>query len=269
MPSTLDKRDERGFFVLMKGESGAGKSTAALSFPSPFVMDFDVKMPNIALKHFPGKEIHWETYEDIFQVQTKLDMLWADCPYETLICDSLTSLIITVLNSIGDIKNEKPMTLLRRLQATSGGKQQLELMGIDYYNGETNFIERYFINMLKALWAKPGNPKHVILTAHVITTDSAPDLKTKIVTTTRQIVTAGRKVASYVPSQYDDMWHFGYEIDVQTGNKKRVVMTDVCGTDASKIDSAKCAHKFPATIVLNDKSFYETIMKIKNNDMRV
>lgn len=267
MSSTLDKQNERGFFALLKGDSGAGKSTGALSFPTPYVFDFDDKMPAIALKHFPGKEVHYDTFSDIFKVSEKIDELSNFCPYETIINDSITSLVVKILNSIGDIKGEKAIDLLKRLRRTRTGNEQLELMGYDYYNGETNFIQRYWIDAMKSLWARPGNPKHILFIAHVMTNESAPDIKTKVITTTRRLVTAGRAVAAYIPAQFDDMWHFGYEIDFSTGTNKRLMMTDVCGVEATKIDSAKTAYKLPSKIDFTNKNLYEILMKHINGDI--
>jgi hypothetical protein len=126
------------------------------------------------------------------------------------------------------------MDTLKRVQGTSAGNKQLELMGYDYYNGETRFIEQYFMPSLKSLWVRDGNPKNIILIAHVMTKESAPDIKTKIVTITRQIVTAGRAVAAYIPTQFDDVWHFAYENDFETGTRKRVILTDGIGDDYAK-----------------------------------
>jgi predicted kinase len=72
MTSTLEPQSQRGLFALLKGASGSGKSTAALSFPKVCVLDFDRKMPGIAMKHFPGKEIHWETFNTIYEVDNLL-----------------------------------------------------------------------------------------------------------------------------------------------------------------------------------------------------
>lgn len=253
--STLDETEQRGIFGLFKGESGEGKTVGALSFPTPYIMDFDKKMPAIGKKHFPGKDIKYDTPKTIFEASDILESLIDNCPYETVINDSITSLVVMTLNAIGDTKGEKVIEMLKK--TSKGGN--IELMGIDYYNGETNFIQRYWIERLKALWARPGNPKHVITIAHVLTVESAPDLKTKVITTTRSIVTAGRKVAAYIPTQFDEAYHFCHKQgDAFNANSRitRIVLTENDGTDY-----AKTAYRLPKEIDFTDKSLYDEMKK--------
>jgi len=271
MPSTKDiQPNDRGIFALFKGDSGSGKSVGALSFPGPiFVFDNDKKMPNIAIKHFPDKQIDYETYPDIFTHSDKVnEFLNVGCPYETIIEDSMTNLSITCMNSIGELKGERAIEMLRRLKATSGGGKMIELMSIDYYNGQVNFFERYWFDALKALWVRPGNPKNVIIIAHVMTTESSPDLRTKVVTRTRSIVTAGRAISAFVPTVFDDMWHFGYEREMD-GRLRHVVYTQ--GFDE---DSAKTSFRLPYKIdftgeppLYEDGNLYNKFSKILRGDI--
>ena len=106
MPSTLDETNNRGVFALFKGESGSGKSTAALSFPGVYVLDFDKKMPTIAQKHFKGKDIHYDTFTEINPMIRKLESFKDECPYETIVADSLTSLCDLSIRTIGKLKGE-------------------------------------------------------------------------------------------------------------------------------------------------------------------
>ena len=278
MPSTKDtQQEDRGIFALFKGDSGSGKSVGALSFCDPnndgsapgFVFDNDKKMPGVAQKHFPDKEIHYETYPDIFTHAEKLNEFSIHCPYETIIEDSMTSLSINCLNSVGDLKGEKAIDMLKNLKRTASGGKMVELMTIDYYNAQVNFFERYWFDALKALWARPGNPKNVIIIAHVMTTESAPDLHTKIVTRTRSIVTAGRAISAFVPTVFDDMWHFCYEIDQVTGRNRHIVLTEGLGED-----SAKTSFMLPYKIdfsgeapLYSDGNLYKKVQKIIKGDM--
>lgn len=263
MPSTDDPQYQTdeipGMFQLFIGESGTGKSTAALSYPGVDVLDFDEKMPTIALKHFPGKKIHWQNFQDIFEVSDYL-MPWLsgeECPYETIVADSVTSLSTLTLNSVGKTKGEDIIKQLKTRVKTKSGDMGIEVMGYDYYNGEANFFERYFINSLRSLWARPGNPKNVILLAHVVTVESAPDMRTKAVTRTRQIVTAGRKVAAFIPTRFDEMYRFGWEMP-ELGDDlslpKNIVITYQLGEE-----NAKTAFNLPTKIDFTGKNFYDLI----------
>jgi hypothetical protein len=257
--STLTNRTNDGLLALFKGDSGTGKSVAALSYPKPYVFDFDRKMPGIARKHFPHKEIHYDTFEDIFEVSDKLVDLMRDCPYETLITDSFTALTNLTIESVGKVKGESVPEMLQRVQDTKNKNRQLEMMPIDYYGGEDRFCN-FFISQLKRLQARAGNPKYVIVIAHVLTVDSAPDLKTKIVTRTRSIVSKGRKVAAWLPTEFDDMYIFGYEQGnafAERGSAdskpKRVCITESYGEDA-----AKCSIRgLPSTLDFTDGSLYD------------
>lgn len=254
MPSTLEPTDHHGLFAIFKGESGAGKSVAALSFPKPYVMDFDVKMPSIALKHFPGKEIIWDTFPDIFVLTDKLNDLMLDCPYETIIADSFTGLASVVIASVAKTKNEPVPELLKRVKSGS-----IEMMGIDYYNAEDRYCN-FFIEQLKRLYLKSGNPKHIIVTAHVVTVESSPDLKTKVVTRTRSIVSKGRKVGAWLPTGFDDMYIFYHEppdLGEIDQTPRRIMITEAFGED-----SAKCSFPFPRRIDFTNGNLFD---KIKEN----
>lgn len=270
MPSTKDAViEDRGLFGLFKGDSGSGKSVGALSFPDPYVFDFDMKMPNIALKHFPGKEINYDVFEDVFQVQAKMDeFLTCGCPYETIIFDSLTALGILVFNTAGKMRNESAVQFMRNMQPPSVKNQDPNKMSIDYYNAQVNFIERYWIDTAKQLWARPGNPKNVIVIAHVMTVESSPDLKTRVVTRTRSVVTAGKAISAYIPTVFDDSWHFSYEMDM-SGRNRRVAITDGIGED-----SAKTSFPLPFKIdftgeppLYEDGNLYNKFKKIINKDI--
>lgn len=254
MPSTTDDNQDRGIFGLFKGDSGSGKSVAALSFPEPYVFDHDRKMPAISQKHFPGKKVDYDNFTDIFQISEKLESLFTYCPYETLIGDSVTSLSYTALKSIDDVKSVNVLSMLKNVRATRGGTQQIELRGYDYYNGEDSFL-KYYLDNMKALWARPGNPKHVILIAHVLTAETT-DIKTKVMTRTRRIVTAGKNIAAYIPAQFDEVYHFGH-VAGSLGSDEGI--RHVCSTEAIGEDNAKTAYKIPRLIDFTNGSLYDIL----------
>jgi hypothetical protein len=251
--STNDKQSERGLLAIFKGDSGTGKSVAALSFPNAYVFDFDRKMPDIANKHFRGKEVFYDTFEDIFKIDEQVVTLVNYCPYETIIIDSITGLVNICVDSVGEVKGESVPDILKR----TSKKGTIEMMGIDYYSAEDRFCT-YFIDKMKTLWARPGNPRHVIVIAHVVTVESAPDLKTKVVTKTRSIVSKGRKFAAWLPTGFDNAYIFGQqlpdlgEIDQSV---KRIIKTEAYGED-----SAKCSFNFPGTIDFTNGNLYEILV---------
>lgn len=251
--STKNLQTEKGLLAIFKGDSGTGKSVAALSFPNSYTFDFDRKMPSIAQKHFPDKECHWDTFEDIFQIDEQLKEFNNHCPYETLIVDSITGLVNICVDSVGQVKGESVTEILSR----TSKKGTIEMMGIDYYSAEDRFCT-YFIDRLKTLWARDGNPRHVIIVAHVVTVESSPDLKTKLVTRTRSIVSKGKKFAAWLPTGFDNVYIFGQELpDVGEIDQsvRRIVLTEAFGED-----SAKCSYNFPAAINFTNRSFYDRLV---------
>lgn len=257
MPQSTENRqqDEKGLLAIFKGESGEGKSVAALSFPNSYTFDFDRKMPSIALKHFHDKVFHWDTFEDIFEIDKKVQEFTENCPYETLIIDSVTGLVNIVMDSVGQVKKESVPDILARVSAKSN---TIEMMGIDYYSAEDRFCT-YFIDKMKLLWTRAGNPRHVIVIAHVVTVESSPDLKTKTVTRTRSIVSKGKKFAAWLPTGFDNVYIFGRQLpdlgDIDQ-SVKRVVLTSAFGED-----SAKCSYNFPEAIDFTNGSLYEKLKK--------
>jgi AAA domain-containing protein len=251
--STQDKQIEKGLLAIFKGDSGEGKSVAGLSFPNTYVFDFDQKMPSIAQKHFPDKIIRWDTFEDIFEIDKMVQEFSAQCPYETLLIDSITGLVNIVMNSVGQVKQESVPDILKRTSKSGS----IEMMGIDYYSAEDRFCT-YFVDKMKLLWARPGNPKHVIFTAHVVTVESSPDLKTKLVTRTRSIVSKGKKFAAWMPTGFDNVYIFGRQLpDMGDINQtvKRIVKTESFGED-----SGKCSFNFPETIEFTNSSLYDKLV---------
>lgn len=257
MPRSTKDLDsyEYGLLSIFKGDSGVGKSVAAYSFPTPYVFDFDKKMPSIAIKHYPDKDIYFDQFNNIFEIQDQVDSFINDCPYETLIADSITGLVNICVDSVGDIKGETVPDILKR-KSKSG---TIEMMGIDYYSAEDRFCT-WFVDKLKTLWARDGNPKHVIIIAHVVQVESSPDLKTKIVTRTRSIVSKGKKFAAWLPTGFDNVYIFGQQ-PPEPGEIVDNTVIRVCLTSAYGEDSAKCSFNFPQALDITNETLYDKLVK--------
>ena len=250
-----------GLFALFKGDSGSGKTVAALSFPNPVVLDHDRKMPSIANKHFPGKDVPYKQYENVLEAGETIEQwLSGGCPFDTIIADSVTSLSYTCLKTMDDFKGSNIMTKFREMRdnpkKSKGGDKMVELRGYDYYNAEDNFL-KFYLDGLKMLWARPGRPHHVIVIAHVLTSESQ-DIKTKEITRMRRIVTAGKSIAAYIPAQFDETYHFAVSHgDILASDGDRV--RHFCLTEAIGEDYAKTAYKIPYKIDFTNGSLYEKL----------
>ena len=73
--------------VLIYGKSGVGKTMFAGTFPNPYFFDFDNGM--LSLK---GKNIDYDTYDDIQKFEQKLKEFGMKCDYQTLVIDSVTTM---------------------------------------------------------------------------------------------------------------------------------------------------------------------------------
>lgn len=264
MPSTKDIVSPKGLFALFKGAPNTGKSVAADSFPDVFKFDFDRKMPTVSQKHYPGKEFHWECFDDIFALSDWLKPYMLTpvlggkpFPHETIVVDTVSSLSTITLRSVDKTKGTDVPTMMKTLTKK---ENSVEVMGIDYYNAEFNFFERYFMDNLKILWAREGNPKHVIVIAHETTVESAPDLRTGAVKRTSSILTAGRKAATYIPKCFDEEYVFVKDRPSlgDTLNKTKWL----CHTKSDTNEDARTCYGFPSIIDLSSEDLYTQLNKV-------
>ena len=251
--STLDNEGPDGSFTVLKGESGVGKSVAALSFPGIYVFDFDRKMPSIAKKHYPKKDIAYDTFNTVFDVYKVLEQFKRDCPYETLLADSYTGLGSLSFATTAFVKGERIQDMQGKIKRGGG-------LGFDYYTNEMADLENV-TNELKTLFLQQGNPKHIIITAHIIMFDSAPDIKTKDVTKFREILARGRKAGAILPTEVDDVYLFGFEKSNDVFSSDGAEARRFCLTNGMVGDDlAKCSWPFPKRIYLDGKkSFYSQL----------
>lgn len=246
-------------FALFKGDSKSGKTVAAVSFPDPvIVLDFDKKGPAITRKHFPHKEVTHRFFKDAIDT---LDLIkrWKteSCAFNTIVVDTITSLSAQILWTIDDNSGQNILKYLQDFKANE--KKAGEFRSFNHYKVEDAFLKE-FIDDLKTIWLRPGFPNYVLVNAHVLTSEES-DIKTKKVTRTRRIVTAGRAIAAYIPAQFDEAWHFGVAhgdlLAGQDSNKPRV--EHFCTTEAVGDDYASTAYNLPYEIDFTNSSLYDKI----------
>jgi hypothetical protein len=250
MPSTLEEDEQNGLLALFKGEAGTGKTVAALSFPNIYVFDFDRKMPSIAKKHYPGKDIHYDRFETTLEVDLKLSHLKNECPYETIIIDSYTGLGKLVQMQTAWQKGEIGSAIFNLKR----GKKRDTW---DYYTNTVQYIG-HFIDQIKLLHMRHGLPRHVLITAHVIRYEGAPDLihedKEEKVTEFRSILCQGRKSAAILPTEVDNMFIFGLKKNADPFADQKYGY--FCTTVSFGEDAAKCSWDFPEVIDITNEPLY-------------
>jgi len=245
MTSDEIKLDDR-IFALFKGDPGCGKSIAAASFPEPYFFDLDGRMKSVANFWRPrGKKFTFDHYTSFDPLFDKLEQFSEYCPFGTLIYDGLTSGGDQILNDMLRFRGRSSKKIMRGAR--------IEQYQIEDYGGEGRGLQM-IVDKLKDISFRKG--VHVIVTAHVLTTEST-DLKTKQTITSRTLLTAGKKVAAKLPKDFDEAYHF----DIQPGfgpddPPKYTIVTKNTGWDW-----AKTALPLPLRIDFTDASLYVIIMK--------
>ncbi len=275
--NTQDAEVNPNIFALFKGPSSAGKSVAALSFPNPAVLDFDAKMPAIALKHFPNKSIEYYQFENTNSLFNLINS-WLECPicgmsktcikcstrcpHETLIYDSLTNVVNLSDNTLANIKGDDIVKLTQRLMKTKSGSSKIDLTDWDYYKVGFRCFD-YLIDTAKILFKRDGNPKHIIFTAHVVDIDE-PNLDGGGSRRVRRIVSHGKSIGAWVPTKFDESYMFSCETAV--GSNNSLYTRHICNTQTIGQDDAKTAFLLPREIDFTDRnldgsiSFFDLLM---------
>lgn len=245
-------------FALFKGEPGTGKSIAAHSFPQPsYTFDLDRKMSSVK-SFYPDIDFEFDQFDDLIQLNRKLEEFRIRCPYRTIVFDSVTSLSQLAMRCM--IKYRAPSPSSKTVRAGVPGSE------IEDYGGETNEIN-LVLDHLKAI--NISLRVNIVVTAHVIVVEHQ-SVGGKITNTSRSLVTAGRKIAAVIPTQFDEAYHF--DVAVQGGSMS---MSDSSGDKPDYIvytrhvgdDWARTALKIPTSFSWTDRNFYEILRKRIDGDI--
>ena len=242
-------------YCMFKGEPGTRKSTQALSFPGPqYWFSWDRKMNGIFLPMrkwgIDPKSITFDDYDDWAKPKKKLEQLQVNCPYKTIIIDSVTSM--------ADMTLRQTMKVKYGTTKQSGGAAGKLVAGIavneiEDYNAESSALQE-----LIAL-TKDINIYHnvnVILIAHVVKAEYRDTTK-KTTHISRQIVTAGKNVAAKLPAYCGEVWHFNIDSGfVEGAGGAYTLLTTHTGDDF-----ARTALDLPSKIEFGDKPVYDTWVK--------
>lgn len=249
--NTADIQIDKRFFSLFKGDPGSGKSIAAASYPKPYFMDNDGRMKSVVNFWRPrGKEFEYDRFDTPLQANKKLEELLPYCPFETIIYDGITTgsrQMLRIAKAMRGIQEDGSKQKVNKKYA--GG---IELSQIEDYNVETTWFDT-IINNLKVISFRHN--VNVIVTAHVLTTEEK-DIKTKITTTSRALLTGGKKVAAGLPVDFDEAYHFDVQPSFDGSEPRYTVVTRNTGWDW-----AKTALPIPLRIDFTNDSLYDLIMK--------
>jgi hypothetical protein len=249
VPSTKDidlKNDPHK--ILLVGENGMGKSIAAASFfkAGPIrIWDFDGRLKPVK-SYYPDADINYDTFtaENFRSFIDEINNLANNCPYKTLVLDSVTT----------------ASTLCVTFQLGVKGKLKTSKAGLpetswDEINGETVL----FTQMLEAMKLVHKKHKcHIIWTAHPVPKIEISDEGTKRLTS---LAAYGNKIPALIPGYFDEIYNF---TRMKTGISdfkylvNTVPMNNLPGKTAFP-------DKIPAQFDITKKNFYETLMGFLNS----
>lgn len=236
-------------YCLFSGEPGTRKSTAALTFPKPiYFIDFDKKMGALRTPmskwSIPNKEVHFDSYKDWNSAKKKLKEFQTNCPYKTIVLDSITSM--------GDGVNAQTLAL-KYGTTTKSGSDAGKLIGgiavntIEDFNAETAAFQE-LIALTKDIHI--FHKVNIILIAHVIQVETkSPDNKSHM---SRTLVTGGKKIAKKIPAYCNEIYYFFIKSGFEVGSDgKYSIYTQHSGDDFARTSLA-----LPGEIEVGDRNLY-------------
>jgi hypothetical protein len=244
--STVDKP----LFTLLKGEPGTRKSTCALSYPGPqYWISTDQKMEALEL---PAKRwglwgknhLTFDDYNDWGNPKAKLESFQVNCPFKTIVIDSITS--------IADNMNRQT---IKEKKQEGGGKKigSIYVSGLEEYNAEASSFQD-MMAILKDI--HKFHRVNIVMIAHVVGQRKDDD-KNKLTHHSRVIITGGDKIAGKIASYMTEVYHF----NVETGFSEHDEGSYTLFTSHMGNDYARTSLPLDRKIVFNNEPLYEKWVK--------
>ena len=249
---TLETVNLDALFTMLKGEPGTRKSTQALSYPGPqYWISTDQKMEALVL---PAKRwglwgtghVQYDDYSDWDKPKAKLKQFQVNCPFKTIVVDSVTS--------IGDNINRQT----KSTKSDAGGGKVIggiSTNSIEDYNAEASAFQD-FMAILKDI--HKFHKVNIVLIAHVVGQRSKDNDTNKLTHHSRVIITGGDKISGKIASYMTEVYHFNVEADfnVDAGDGKFGLFTAHTGNDY-----ARTSLPLERKILFNNEPIYANYIK--------
>jgi hypothetical protein len=196
------------------------------------------------------KTISYDNYDDWTKARIKLEQFYVNCPYKTIVIDSITSCADSILRQTNKLKYG-----VKRSSGASAGKliAGIAVNEIEDYNAESGALGE-LISLTKDI--KSIHTINVVVIAHVIKAEYRDTTK-KTTHISRQIVTAGKNIAAKIPAYCGEIYHFNIKSGIVEGSGGDYsLLTEHTGDDFAKSEIG-----LDKEIVFNDKPIYETYIK--------
>jgi AAA domain len=259
MPNKIsDIQPLNKLMCLFKGEPKSGKSTAAATFPEPiYFIDCDLRLAPLAQNPITkDRNVEFDSFTSFQPLWNRLEELQRYNPYATVVFDSLTSLgrilMSFLLDNRGKSKEIKDATDKEKEGKSNLSIGGIPILGIAEYGAESSALSQV-MTKLRIIREHGCN---TILIAHVITTDTTN--LSGISRVSRRILTGGNKIASEIPSYFDEVYHFSVDKPLNDGDLPQYkVHTVATGSDFA----GTSLFGLPAQIDWTNKSLYDEIRK--------
>lgn len=252
---TLEFLDFNNLFCMFKGEPGTRKSTQALSFPKPiYYVNADQKVNALALPmrkwRIDPKLVSADNYKDWTGVKKKLEELQVNCPFRTVVLDSVTSLSDHINRQTLRVK--LGITPGKAKDETSGKAiAGIPVNSIEDFNAEDSALKE-MIALLKDIHLY--HKVNIVIIAHVIQRETkSADGKTHM---SRSLLTAGKGIAAKLPAYCDEVYHF----NIKTGFDPNAGGQYALWTVHTGDDFARTTLPLTSEIVFGDEPLYDNYL---------
>lgn len=254
MPTMSDVNFD-AMLYMFKGEPGTRKSTEAASFPGPqYWFSWDRKMNGISLPlrkwGIDPKTISYDDYDDWNKPRAKMEQFRVNCPYKTIVLDSLTSMADMTLRQTVKMKYGSTRSSGQTAGKLVGG---IAVNEIEDYNAESSALQE-LIALSKDIISY--HQINVILIAHVVKAEYRDTTK-KTTHISRQIVTAGKNVAAKIPGYCNEVYHFNIDSGMEVGAGGNYTLL----TEHTGDDFARTGLGLQTKIEFGDKPLYDNWIK--------